>query len=285
MNNDASPSVKLLTNLSTAALVSVSTLLQSSSADAASPSAPSLTSFPTGIPSGNGSSAGTKIESLSHTYGSTGMVGGLGTGSGGPGDQPAWLPASVTMVRGACLIVFSVLGAGFNTFMIVAIAPNRRLRTVRNILLVHLGAVGLLSSMFTTAYPAIATFHVSYQHREHRSDLKHYTNPSYLSLSLSAHLSYPLSFSVSVSVSFSLTPSPLPSLSLSLSLSFSFSLSLSLSPLSLTLFSFLCLCLSVCLSVCLSLSVSLCLSSLYPPPQIDVNHSNPKDVLCCLKKS
>lgn len=73
----------------------------------------------------------------------------------------AWFPPSINIVRGACLVVISVLGASFNAFMIVAIVPNRRLRTVRNILLVHLGGVGLLSSMLTTMYPALATFHVS----------------------------------------------------------------------------------------------------------------------------
>ncbi|CAL1531962.1 unnamed protein product, partial [Lymnaea stagnalis] len=43
--------------------------------------------------------------------------------------------------------------------MIIAIVPNRRLRTVRNILLVHLGGVGLMSSIFTTMFPAVTTFH------------------------------------------------------------------------------------------------------------------------------
>ncbi|BFZ18406.1 hypothetical protein BsWGS_21445 [Bradybaena similaris] len=74
-------------------------------------------------------------------------------------QSAAWLPPSVNIVRGACLVLISVLGASFNAFMIVAIVPNRRLRTVRNILLVHLGGVGLLSSMFTTMYPALVTFH------------------------------------------------------------------------------------------------------------------------------
>uniref|UniRef100_A0A2C9KJT3 G-protein coupled receptors family 1 profile domain-containing protein n=1 Tax=Biomphalaria glabrata TaxID=6526 RepID=A0A2C9KJT3_BIOGL len=74
-------------------------------------------------------------------------------------DPEEILPDSVKYVRGACLVVISVLGASFNTFMIIAIVPNRRLRTVRNILLVHLGGVGLLSSVFTTLYPAISMFH------------------------------------------------------------------------------------------------------------------------------
>ncbi|RUS72985.1 hypothetical protein EGW08_019250 [Elysia chlorotica] len=150
MNDDASPAGRILSNLTTTTLLSLSSLVQTHSATAAS--ALLHTGYPTGYPTGN-LSGGTRNPMLDFSHGaSTGLV-------GGPNDQPAWLPASVTMVRGACLVVFSVLGACFNTFMIVAIAPNRRLRTVRNILLVHLGAVGLLSSMFTTAYPAIATFH------------------------------------------------------------------------------------------------------------------------------
>ncbi|CAG5117203.1 unnamed protein product [Candidula unifasciata] len=73
-----------------------------------------------------------------------------------------WFPGSFGVVRAICLVVVSVLGAGFNTFMIVAIIPNRKLRTVRNMLLVHLGGVGLLSSVSVTIYPVLITFHGSW---------------------------------------------------------------------------------------------------------------------------
>lgn len=60
-------------------------------------------------------------------------------------------------MHGVFLLVFTVIGSAFNVFIVVAIVPNRRLRTVRNILLVHLGAVGLASSLLTTLYAGMVS--------------------------------------------------------------------------------------------------------------------------------
>lgn len=59
------------------------------------------------------------------------------------------------LVRGMCLLLFTALGAMLNVFMLVAIIPNRRLRTVRNILLVHLAGVGLAMCILITLYSAV----------------------------------------------------------------------------------------------------------------------------------
>ncbi|XP_046374477.1 short-wave-sensitive opsin 1-like [Haliotis rufescens] len=69
-----------------------------------------------------------------------------------------WYPNTLYILRGVFLTLVCVLGTAFNAFMIVAIVPNRRLRNVRNILLVHLGAVGLAASLTTTLYSAVVIF-------------------------------------------------------------------------------------------------------------------------------
>ncbi|XP_033749045.1 G-protein coupled receptor 161-like [Pecten maximus] len=70
---------------------------------------------------------------------------------------PGWSTQGRGITHGIFLLVFTVIGSTFNVFMIVAIVPNRRLRTVRNILLVHLGAVGLASSILTTLYAGVVS--------------------------------------------------------------------------------------------------------------------------------
>lgn len=60
--------------------------------------------------------------------------------------------------RGVSLVIFVAIGFAFNTFMIVAIVPNRRLRTVRNILLVHLGCTGLLLTFLINLSTAVVSF-------------------------------------------------------------------------------------------------------------------------------
>ena len=70
-----------------------------------------------------------------------------------------WNPEKAYAVRGICLVIFGTVGVLLNVFMIIAIVPNRRLRTVRNILLVHLGVVGLASSLTLTLTAAIVIFH------------------------------------------------------------------------------------------------------------------------------
>lgn len=70
-----------------------------------------------------------------------------------------WNPERAYAARGICLVIFGTMGVLLNVFMIIAIVPNRRLRTVRNILLVHLGVVGLVSSVTLTLTAAIVIFH------------------------------------------------------------------------------------------------------------------------------
>lgn len=60
--------------------------------------------------------------------------------------------------RGVSLVIYVAVGVAFNTFMIVSIVPNRRLRTVRNILLVHLGCTGLLLSLLINLSTAVVSF-------------------------------------------------------------------------------------------------------------------------------
>lgn len=60
--------------------------------------------------------------------------------------------------RGVSLVIFVAIGFAFNSFMIVSIVPNRRLRTVRNILLVHLGCTGLLLSLLINLSTAVVSF-------------------------------------------------------------------------------------------------------------------------------
>lgn len=61
------------------------------------------------------------------------------------------------MARGVSLVVFLIFGFVCNTFMIIAIVPNRRLRTVRNILLVHLGCTNILFSFFINLSTAVVS--------------------------------------------------------------------------------------------------------------------------------
>jgi hypothetical protein len=72
--------------------------------------------------------------------------------SGRP-SYPKWEMSNV--VSGVILLICTVVGSALNVFIIIAIVPNRRLRTVRNILLVHLAVVGILSSVITTLFSAV----------------------------------------------------------------------------------------------------------------------------------
>ena len=60
--------------------------------------------------------------------------------------------------RGIFLVIFVVIGVVFNVFMIVSIVPNRRLRSVRNILLVHLGCTGLILTFLINLVTAVVSF-------------------------------------------------------------------------------------------------------------------------------
>lgn len=68
---------------------------------------------------------------------------------------PRWERGGPDFVSGVFLLIFTVVGSAFNVFIIIAIVPNRRLRNVRNILLVHLAVVGILSSVITTMFSSI----------------------------------------------------------------------------------------------------------------------------------
>lgn len=61
-------------------------------------------------------------------------------------------------VRGVSLVIVVVIGLVFNLFMIVSIVPNRRLRSVRNMLLVHLGCTGLLITFLINLVTAVVSF-------------------------------------------------------------------------------------------------------------------------------
>ena len=60
--------------------------------------------------------------------------------------------------RGITLVIFVALGIAFNVFMIVSIFPNRRLHTLRNILLLHLGCTGLCISVLITLTTTAVSF-------------------------------------------------------------------------------------------------------------------------------
>lgn len=62
------------------------------------------------------------------------------------------------MARGAMLVLFVVIGFVFNLFMIVSVVTNRRLRSIRNILLVHLGCAGLMFSFLINLVTAAVSF-------------------------------------------------------------------------------------------------------------------------------
>ncbi|XP_052802841.1 rhodopsin, GQ-coupled-like [Mya arenaria] len=60
--------------------------------------------------------------------------------------------------RGVTLVIYIAIGLAFNTFMVVAIVPNRRLRTMRNILLVHLGCTGLIFTICINVVTSAVSF-------------------------------------------------------------------------------------------------------------------------------
>ncbi|KAH3881773.1 beta-1 adrenergic receptor-like [Dreissena polymorpha] len=60
--------------------------------------------------------------------------------------------------RGITLVIFVALGIAFNIFMIVSIFPNKRLHTVRNILLLHLGCTGLCFSVLINLTTTAVSF-------------------------------------------------------------------------------------------------------------------------------
>lgn len=71
----------------------------------------------------------------------------------------SWPPQNRNIVHGIILLTISVVGCTFNSFMIISIAPNQRLRSVRNILLLHLAGVGLLMSMFPTLFIGVISLY------------------------------------------------------------------------------------------------------------------------------
>ena len=73
-------------------------------------------------------------------------------------EQGMLRQGSQQTVRGIILVIFIAMGTVFNSFMIVAVVPNRRLRTVRNLLLVHLGCTGLLLSYLINLVTAVVSF-------------------------------------------------------------------------------------------------------------------------------
>lgn len=68
---------------------------------------------------------------------------------------PRWERGGPDIVSGVFLLIFTVVGSALNVFIIIAIVPNRRLRSVRNILLVHLAVIGILSSVITTMFSSV----------------------------------------------------------------------------------------------------------------------------------
>lgn len=54
------------------------------------------------------------------------------------------------VVQGALLVAIATLGAALNVFLMLAILPNPRMRSVRQVLLVHLAIVGLVTSLVLT---------------------------------------------------------------------------------------------------------------------------------------
>nr|KAG5691920.1 hypothetical protein BaRGS_033366 [Batillaria attramentaria] len=54
------------------------------------------------------------------------------------------------IVQGALLVAIATLGVILNVFLVLAILPNPRMRSVRQVLLVHLGLVGIVTSLVLT---------------------------------------------------------------------------------------------------------------------------------------
>lgn len=74
-------------------------------------------------------------------------------------DFHFWPQKNQNIIHGIIMLIFCIVGCTFNIFIIIAIIPNQRLRTVRNILLIHLAAVGLLTSVFTTLFTAVVSLY------------------------------------------------------------------------------------------------------------------------------
>ena len=65
-------------------------------------------------------------------------------------------PGSLT--RAVVLILFAFIGILFNSFLLVAIVPNRRLHTVTNVLVCHLAVLGLLSCVLLLPVHSAGSF-------------------------------------------------------------------------------------------------------------------------------
>ena len=65
------------------------------------------------------------------------------------GEAGGW-GAEGDVVQGALLVAIATLGAALNVFLMLAILPNPRMRSVRQVLLVHLAVVGLVTSLVLT---------------------------------------------------------------------------------------------------------------------------------------
>ncbi|PVD32713.1 hypothetical protein C0Q70_08158 [Pomacea canaliculata] len=80
------------------------------------------------------------------------------------------------VVQGALLVAIALLGICMNLFLLLAILPNPRMRSVRQVLLVHLGFVGLVTSLVLTLPAGVLqlVFAVSYtpHTRDVSSDVK-----------------------------------------------------------------------------------------------------------------
>ncbi|KAK3595757.1 hypothetical protein CHS0354_025387 [Potamilus streckersoni] len=72
--------------------------------------------------------------------------------------EKMWTSGAASTTYGVCLVTFVVIGACLSVFMIVAIVPNRRLRKVRNMLLIHVGITGLLLSFLINLLVAVVGF-------------------------------------------------------------------------------------------------------------------------------
>ena len=73
-------------------------------------------------------------------------------------EDDMWHSHAQNTTRGVGLVIFVAVGLALNSFMIVSIVPNRRLRSVRNILLVHLGCTGLLLTALINLVTAVVSF-------------------------------------------------------------------------------------------------------------------------------
>ena len=73
-------------------------------------------------------------------------------------DADMWRSSAPNTTRGVGLVIFVAIGVVLNSFMIISIVPNRRLRSVRNILLVHLGCTGLLLTALVNLVTAVVSF-------------------------------------------------------------------------------------------------------------------------------